>query len=591
MRLPDSELEMLKSHSHQRPAGPEFGKSRALDAANDHSHVTSPGNVPGSKPMSHHRTISASPDHESFMPGQADQDSSAIAHEMPSRTDITESMSQDLHPIPASTDDPTSTMAEVRSPEATTRPPRQMPITSGTNPVTSSAQNGHQPPSLAQPVITAAEVEAEQGFLPVLKNRNFLTLWSGQVFSQLADKVYLVLMIALIANRFQAADQTISGWVSSIMIAFTIPAVLFGSIAGVYVDRWSKKTVLVATNLLRGGLVLALPPLLWISKGWAPLGPLPLGFCILLAITFLVSTLTQFFAPAEQSAIPLVVERRHLLSANSLYTTTMMASVIIGFAVGEPLLAAADVLVAHIGGAFGLGKELVVGGSYAIAGMILLLLRTHEKGKETTQATEDPPHVWQDIQDGLRYLGERGRVRAALVQLVILFSIFAALAVLAVRLAEILPEIKASQFGFLLAVGGVGMACGAAIIGQFGQRFSHAQLSLYGSLGMAASLTGLAIFSHSLVLTLLLLAFLGCFAAIVGVPMQTTIQEETPEEMRGKVFGLQNNAINIALSLPLALAGVAETLFGLQWVFLGLAGFAIAGGLFNWYISRQETSV
>ncbi|WP_390883398.1 MFS transporter [Kovacikia minuta] len=167
--------------------------------------------------------------------------------------------------------------------------------------------------------------EPERGFLPVLRNRNFLTLWSGQVFSQLADKVYLVLMIALIANRFQAGGQTISGWVSSIMIAFTIPAVLFGSIAGVFVDRWPKKTVLVITNLLRGALVFSLPPLLWISKGWAPLAGLPVGFCVLLGITFLVSTLTQFFAPAEQSAIPLIVERRHLLSANSLYTTTMMA--------------------------------------------------------------------------------------------------------------------------------------------------------------------------------------------------------------------------------------------------------------------------
>jgi hypothetical protein len=144
--------------------------------------------------------------------------------------------------------------------------------------------------------------EPERGFLPVLRNRNFLTLWSGQVFSQLADKVYLVLMIALIANRFQAGGQTISGWVSSIMIAFTIPAVLFGSIAGVFVDRWPKKTVLVITNLLRGALVFTLPPLLWISKGWAPLAGLPVGFCVLLGITFLVSTLTQFFAPAEQSA-------------------------------------------------------------------------------------------------------------------------------------------------------------------------------------------------------------------------------------------------------------------------------------------------
>ena len=432
--------------------------------------------------------------------------------------------------------------------------------------------------------------DPEQGFLPVLKNRNFLTLWSGQVFSQLADKVYLVLMIALIANRFQAEDQTISGWVSSIMIAFTIPAVLFGSIAGVYVDRWSKKTVLVITNLLRGGLVFLLPVLLWMTKSWAPWWGLPVGFCTLLGVTFLVSTLTQFFAPAEQSAIPLVVERRHLLSANSLYTTTMMASVIIGFAVGEPLLAAADAIAAHVGlTAVGLGKEIVVASSYTLAGLVLLLLRMTEKNPYASSSGEpdaEPPHVFADIQDGLRYLSQQHRVRSAMIQLIILFSMFAALAVLAVRLAEVIPEIKASQFGFLLAAGGVGMAIGAAFVGQFGQRFRHSQLSLYGSLGMGLSLLGLSFLSGHLVPALLLIAALGSFSAIVGVPMQTTIQEETPEEMRGKVFGLQNNAINIALSLPLALAGVAETFLGLRVVFLGLAALAIAGGGLTWYTSR-----
>ena len=436
--------------------------------------------------------------------------------------------------------------------------------------------------------------EPERGFFPVLKNRNFLTLWSGQVFSQLADKVYLVLMIALIANRFQSGDQSISGWVSSIMIASTIPAVLFGSIAGVFVDRWSKKTVLVLTNLLRGGLVFALPPLLWVSKGWSPLAGLPVGFCVLLAITFFVSTLTQFFAPAEQSTLPLVVERRHLLSANSLYTTTMMASVIIGFAVGEPLLALADTLISQFGlTAIGLGKELVVASGYTIAGMILLLLQTGEKSRAVAKATIDgaesnveTPHVWQDIRDGLRFLAQQGRVRSALIQLVILFSVFAALAVLSVRLAEVTPEIKSSQFGFLLAMGGVGMAIGATLIGQFGQRFPHSQLSLFGSLGMAASLVGISLSVTRLVPTLLLIAALGGFAAIVGVPMQTAIQEETPEAMRGKVFGLQNNAINIALSLPLALAGLAETFFGLRSVFLSLAVLVVAGGVLTWYISR-----
>jgi MFS family permease len=430
--------------------------------------------------------------------------------------------------------------------------------------------------------------EEEQGFAPVLRNRNFLTLWAGQVFSQLSDKVYLVLMIALIASRFQSEGQTISGWVSSIMIAFTIPAILFGSIAGVYVDRWSKKGVLVATNLLRGALVFAIPGLIWLSQGWTTVQGLPVGFCLLLGITFLVSTLTQFFAPAEQSVLPLMVEHRHLLSANSLYTTTMMASVIIGFAVGEPMLALADHLVMRVGGFPDLGKELLVGGGYAIAGVLLLLMKTGEK--KTDVAPEDQPHVWEDIKDGLRYLKEQAHVRGALIQLVILFSIFAALAVLSVRLAEVMPEIKSSQFGFLLAAGGVGMAAGAAILGSIGQRFAHARLGVIGSTGMAASLVGIAFCFHHLWITLLLIASLGAFAALVGIPMQTTIQQETPEEMRGKVFGLQNNAVNIALSLPLVLAGVSETLFGLRVVFLALAGLTIAGGSLTWYIARTTES-
>ncbi len=461
------------------------------------------------------------------------------------------------------------------------------------------------PSLLSLPHTGDGSESARGGFLPVLKNRSFLTLWGGQVFSQLADKVYLVLMIALIASRFQSEDQTISGWVSSIMIASTIPAVLFGSIAGVYVDRWSKKAVLVITNLLRGGLVVSLPFLLWLTKSWAPWNGLPVGFYVLLGITFLVSTLTQFFAPAEQSAIPLIVERKHLLSANSLYTTTMMASVIVGFAVGEPLLAIAEGIATHLGWtAVGLGKELVVGGSYMIAGLILMMLDMREKNRYSSfqsssngatngasaEKPEEPPHVFADIRDGIRYLGQQRQVRGALIQLVILFSVFAALAVLAVRLAEVIPEIKSSQFGFLLAAGGVGMAIGATFIGYFGQRFPHSRLGLWGSLGMAAALVGLAFFSHHLIPALMLLGFLGLCSAIVGVPMQTTIQEKTPEEMRGKVFGLQNNAINIALSLPLALAGVAETFLGLRVVFLGLAALMIAGGGLTWYISSDKPS-
>ena len=432
-----------------------------------------------------------------------------------------------------------------------------------------------------------SENNQQVGFLPVLKNPNFLALWAGQVFCQLADKVYLVLMIALINSQFQASDQSISGWVSALMMAFTIPAVLFGSVAGVFVDRWSKKVVLVASNIWRGILVLLIPSLLWLTHDWQSVGVLPVGFLIILGVTFLVSTLTQFFAPAEQSAIPLIVKEQDLLSANSLYTTTMMASVIVGFAVGEPVLALADGLWTQLGGSGGLGKEILVGGSYAIAGLILFLLQTNEKPHPPET---EFPHVFSDLRDGLRYLQENHRIRNALLQLIILFSVFAALTVLAVRMAEIIPNMKASQFGFLLASAGVGVALGATILGQFGQRFSYKQLSFWGCLGMAASLIGLSLFTTQLLPVLLFIALVGVFGALVGIPMQTAIQTETPPDMRGKVFGLQNNVINIALSLPLALAGVAETFIGLKAVFFTLAAIVLIGGLFTWYNSGESSN-
>ena len=430
--------------------------------------------------------------------------------------------------------------------------------------------------------VQADDVAVPNGLWPVFRNRNFLTLWSGQVFSQMADKIYLVLMIAIISDAYKSPDQTISGWVSAIMIAFTIPAVLFGSLAGVYVDRWRKKPVLVWTNLLRGGLVALLPVFLWVTADWDIAG-LPVGFYILLAATFLISTLTQFFAPAEQSAIPLIVKEANLLPANSLYTTTMMASVIIGFAVGEPLLGVADTLLAPIDGGTGVGKSVLVGLSYAIAGILLLFITTNETKSEPTQQ----PQAWEDIKDGLRYLQKQVQVRSALIPLIVLFSVFAALAVLAVRLAEVIPTIKSSQFGFLLAAGGVGLAIGAVIIGQFGQRFSRSQLGLVGSLGMAAMLTGLSVAPAQLWPSLLLIGGLGLFGAMVGIPMQTTIQEKTPEDMRGKVFGLQNNVVNIALSLPLALAGIAETFLGLRAVFGLLAMLVSIGGFFTWSLVKS----
>ena len=83
----------------------------------------------------------------------------------------------------------------------------------------------------------------------------------------------------------------------------------------------------------------------------------------------------------------------------------------------------------------------------------------------------------------------------------------------------------------------------------------------------------------NLVFTLLLCGLLGVGAALLAIPAQTTIQEDTPENQRGRVFGLQNNLINIALSLPLVLAGTVVSRYGLLPVLWGLAAIAAVAAL------------
>jgi MFS family permease len=460
-----------------------------------------------------------------------------------------------------------------KAPEHELTAPAELDLSSSVHAADESAVNGEAKVPLE--IQTEGEIP-KSGFLAVLKNRNFLTLWSGQIFSQLADKVLLVLMIAIIESQFQSANQSISGWVSAIMIANTIPAVLFGSVAGVFVDRWHKKEVLVITNLLRGVFLLILPLLLWLTRGQV-VANLPLGFEILLIVTFVTSTLGQFFAPAETATISMIVDKPDLLSANSLYTTTMMGSLIVGFAVGEPILALADSWGASIGFGVNIGKELLVGGSYVLAGILLILMRT---GETKQIPTGNEPHIFADLRDGIQYFNTHKRIKGALIQIIIFSSVFAAMTVVAVRMAELLPEIRASQFGFLLSAAGLGMGLGAVLLGYISQKLSHNQIGLYSSIGVSAALVGLSC-SQSLWLSLICLVAMGLFGAGVTIPMNTLIQSETPEEMRGKVFGLQNNATNIALSLPLALTGLAETAVGVPAVLLGLAAISAIGGIFT----------
>ena len=411
------------------------------------------------------------------------------------------------------------------------------------------------------------------GLDALLRNRPFLALWTGQLLAQVADKIFYVLLIILLkTGGYTPGQNTEHSMLSAVMIAYTLPAIVFGSAAGIVVDRFSKKQMLIACNVIRAVLIIALPFL-------------PKAFVVLLTMTFLVSTVTQFFAPAEAAAIPLAVGREGLMSANALFASSTMGGIIVGMTIGEPLFS----WVKHSFGAA--SQEFLLGGLYLISAGLIYTMRIKEAHGGSSGKNV---HPWQDLKEGLRYLKHNHLVSNAMVQLTILYSVFAALQVLAIALSGKIG-LKETQFGFLLAAAGVGMVFGAAFLGHWGASFHHKPLPLIGFLMMGFVLAMFA-FVRQLWVGFGLSALFGFGASLINGPMQALIQEKTPESMRGKVFGLENNAINIALSLPLALTGpltdavskaVGDEDLGLRIVLLSLGFLVSVMGMAAWRHTRK----
>src|ERR671936_1465925 len=163
------------------------------------------------------------------------------------------------------------------------------------------------------------------GDVAIWRNKHFLLLWLAQAISQTAQNAIWYGIVILVQHRSNSSTQ-----LSLAVLALIVPSVVFGVLAGVYVDRWDKRRVLIATNLIRGGIAF-----LYALFGLVDVLPLSLLFLV----NFAFSTVGQFFAPAETALIPAVVSRNRLLQANSLFHLTFTASQLVGLVVLGPLLA------------------------------------------------------------------------------------------------------------------------------------------------------------------------------------------------------------------------------------------------------------
>jgi MFS family permease len=398
-----------------------------------------------------------------------------------------------------------------------------------------------------------SETHEASGFGSLFRNKQFMCLWIAQVFSQFSDRAVFVLFVAVLTatevtkvagHSFGAAQMT-----SLLYVAFTIPAVVLSPIAGVYVDRWSNRAVLVLSNFARAAFV----TLVAVSS-------LKFHPVAAFSLAFLISIGSQFFGPAESASIPRLVKREDLYSANSLFFTTMMIALGFGFAIGEPIISRS-----------GIGNApFVVASGFFIAGLLLLGIQDNTK----RDVKREP--WWEELRFGIAYIVNNQPVFRAIVKITLLFSTIITLNIIAVGLAEQVMNLQPFQFGYIVAAAGLGMGVGNFWVGHHGKNIETGKLvysgfaglglfmTLLGSLGYIQTyvfpLFGLADLYFNGWLILIPLVFsvcIGLSCAFVAVPTQAQLQSAVPEELRGKVFGAQNTAMSAASTIPVVLTGIS----------------------------------
>ena len=154
----------------------------------------------------------------------------------------------------------------------------------------------------------------------VFRNGAFLRLWLSQALTQIGGNMVLFGLMVIV--RGSTGSNTA---VSLLILSFLVPAVLFSAVAGVYVDRIDRRLVLVATNLIRAFMYIAL----FLVGG---------EFWLIIVLNTLIATVNVFFAPAEASMIPVVVGRQQLMAANGVFVLTLNAAFALGFALLGPVV-------------------------------------------------------------------------------------------------------------------------------------------------------------------------------------------------------------------------------------------------------------
>jgi MFS family permease len=415
-------------------------------------------------------------------------------------------------------------------------------------------------PTSAPPPVASEDL----GALAVLHNRPFLLLWLAQLSTQVGGNMVIFGLATIINHSYHSNIA-----VGALFLSFLVPAIIFSALAGVFVDRVDKRHMLVVTNIIRGFLYLAV----------VVVGD---NLLLLYLLMILVSTVTTFFGPAEASMIPFLVPRKQWLAANGLFTLTMNVAFALGFALLGPFVIAL---------ASGQALIVIVGALYFVAAVFCWTLpsspaasRAATPGQTVADAERAVETMLGQFVEGINYIRQHRNVGWSLSYLGITGALVGILGTLGPGFATKTVGLGDTDFALIVLPLGLGIVMGILFLNSYGRYLPRRRTIEAGMIGIGVLLALLSIvepISHFLVaqaastglseasrlVSLLALvmgiAFLvGAGYVVVAISAQTELQEELPEDVRGRVFGVLGMLVSIASLAPIIIVAPVADLIG-----------------------------
>jgi len=393
-------------------------------------------------------------------------------------------------------------------------------------------------------------------------NRNFALLWEGQAISNLGDVVFdttLLLWIATIIARNQPWAPLAS---SGVLIVAYIPTLVFGPIAGVFVDRWDKRRTMLFMDVFRALLIL----LLLLATGLIPL-PFPgigkpsifwqLG--AIYTITFLTTICAQFFNPARFAIIGDVVDEPHRPQASGLGQVTSNIALLIGPPLAAPLLFV-------IGVQWALTINAI---SFVVSFLSILAVRVPPRVEP--EASKPKTTFFQELREGLSFFGKNHTLVTILIATSIVTFGVGALNALDVYFVTQNLHTSATLYGIIGMVFGLGSILGAILSTIFMKQVGVVRTFCLGLLVSGVLILILSRQSN-FILALVCFLFVGLPVVAANTAIGPMLLHLVPRNLVGRVISIFTPTMSLVQMLSVALAGylAGDLLQGLHGSFLGM---------------------